>query len=121
MRRKKKNRSPKDILRDKAWATFSIWIRNRDKKCVTCGSTTTPQAGHFWHACLDFDEININQQCSGCNKFRSGNLAVYSTYLINKYGIKEFKALEKRHYMAMKGEYRTEQDYLNLIKKYSLL
>lgn len=110
----------KTDLHRKAWDVFSKWIRNRDKQCVTCGTRVTLQAGHFWHACLDFDEININAQCSGCNHFKSGNLAVYSAYLINKYGVKAFKDLEMRHYRAMRGEYRTEADYLKLIEKYKL-
>ena len=118
--RKKAKRSPKDILRDNAWKTFSLWIRNRDKKCITCGSTKTLQAGHFWHACLDFDEININTQCSGCNHYKSGNLAIYAIYLLNKYGKRKFDALEHRKNLAKSGEYRTEKDYIDLIKKYEL-
>ena len=118
--KKRKKRSPKEILRDKAWSTFSKWIRNRDKRCVTCGNTETLQAGHFWHACLDFDEVNINAQCTGCNKWRHGNLAKYSTYLIRKYGIEDFHALDLRHTRALAGEYKTEQDYEDLILKYSL-
>ena len=113
-------RKKRTTIRTKAWDTFSKWIRNRDKKCITCGSTKSLQAGHFWHGVLDFDEMNINAQCSGCNHFKSGNLAVYSTYLINKYGIKKFKDLEKRHYLAMKGEKRTDQDYQDIIEKYKL-
>ena len=118
--RKRKVRSPKEILRDKAWATFSLWIRNRDKKCVTCGERETLQAGHFWHGKLDFDEVNINAQCTRCNKWLHGNLGVYSHYLLNKYGLKEFQALEQRKNIATKGEYRTEEDYLLIIEKYQL-
>lgn len=105
----------------KAWDTFSKWIRNRDGQCITCGNRNTMLvAGHFWHGVLDFDEMNINAQCVSCNNFKSGNLAPYSVYLINKYGLEKFKDLEKRHWLAMKGEYRTDQDYKDLIKKYSL-
>jgi len=122
MRRKKKNRSQKEILKDKAWAIFSKWIRTRDPLCVTHlvmgKQTPSENAGHFWHAKLDFDEININGQCVNCNKWNSGRLAEYSTYLIEKYGIDEFNALEKRKNMATRGEYRTEADYLAIIEKY---
>lgn len=120
LRKKRKNRSPREILRDKAWSTFSKWIRNRDKRCVTCGSLDTPQAGHRWHAVLDFDEININQQCSGCNKWRQGNLSKYDDYLIAKYGIEEWNALYDRKNKALGGEYRTDEDYQNLIDKYQI-
>ena len=117
--KKRKVRSPREILRDKAWSTFSKWIRNRDGRCVTCGSIKTPQAGHRWHGKLDFDEININQQCSYCNKYLQGNLAKYDDYLIAKYGIVGWTALYDRKNKTG-AEYRTEQDYLDLIEKYTL-
>ena len=111
----------KDTLKKKTWNVFSKWIRNRDKKCITCGSTSSLQAGHFWHGVLDFDEMNINTQCAGCNHFKSGNLAVYSTYLIRKYGIKKFKQLDLRHTRALAGEYKTDKQYLDIIDKYKSL
>lgn len=116
--KRRQKRSNLAILRDKAWDTFSLWIRDRDKRCVTCGSYSDLQAGHFWHNCLDFDEININAQCVQCNYYKSGNLAAYSAYLIYKYGVDEFNKLEVRHYLSMKGEYRTEEDYRKIIEKY---
>ena len=45
-------------------------------------------------------------------------MAVYSNYLLNKYGEEEFKKLDQRHWLAMKGEYRTDEDYQNIIHKY---
>lgn len=107
--------------KNRAWDVFSLWIRNRDKRCVTCGATTGLQAGHFWHNVLDFDEININAQCARCNHFLSGNLAVYATYLIDRYGIKKFNDLKDRHYKAMAGEKRSVEDYEALIEKYKVL
>lgn len=105
-------------MKAKAWRTFSKWVRERDCRCVTCGSYEQLQAGHFWHACLDFDEMNINAQCLQCNHFKSGNLAEYSIYLLNKYGEKKFKDLEQRHYIALRGEYRSDADYQKIIDKY---
>ena len=108
-------------LKDKAWKTFSLFIRNRDKKCVTCDKVLPVellQAGHFFHGVLDFDEENINAQDARCNKWLSGNLAPYSVYLLGKLGKKKFDALNIRHYRAMGGEKRSEQDYLNIIEKY---
>ena len=102
----------------KAWSVFSKYIRARDKACVTCGSTKSLQAGHFWHGVLDFDEININAQCTGCNHYKSGNLAAYASYLIRKYGIDEYDALEKRHYKAMAGEKYSVSDYEEIQETY---
>lgn len=116
--KRKPSKSPKATLHRKAWNIFSKWIRERDKICVCCGSHGDLDASHFWHGCLDFDEININATCRKCNRFMGGNLAPYSVYLLNKYGEKAFKDLEQRHWLAMKGEYRTDKDYLELIEKY---
>lgn len=118
MRKKSKKRSPEQIARDKAWTVFSKWIRERDKKCVTCNGNAE-NAGHFWHNCLDFDEENINGQCVRCNMWLSGNLAQYSIYLLNKLGEEKFKALEKRHWESMKGDKKDLQYYLDIIEKYS--
>lgn len=117
--KKRKKRSPREILRDKAWDTFSLWIRNRDRKCVTCGSEKNGQAGHRWHGKLDFDEININRQCSFCNKWRQGNLSKYDDYLIAKYGIEGWNKLYQRKNQSG-AEYRMEADYQELIEKYTL-
>jgi hypothetical protein len=119
--KKRKVRSPREILRDKAWATFSLWIRNRDKKCVTCGSENNGQAGHRWHGKLDFDEININRQCSACNKWKQGNLSKYDDYLIGKYGMEVWQALyERKNKEGNLADYKTEQDYQAIIDKYTL-
>lgn len=107
-------------LKKRAWTVFAKWIRERDKQCVTCGNRNELQGGHFWHNCLDFDEENINAQCKKCNHFMSGNLASYSIYLLNKLGEKKFKDLEQRHWLAMKGEFRSDKDYLDIIAKYKL-
>ena len=107
-------------LHRKAWDVFSRWIRNRDQLCVTCGSRGNLNAGHFWHGVLDFDEININAQCTKCNNYMSGNLAPYSIYLIRKYGQVAFEDLERRHWLALRGEFRSDADYLKIIEKYKL-
>ena len=120
MKRTRLKKRGKNTLKKKAWDTFSRWIRNRDGKCVTCNAKTTLQAGHFYHGVLDFDEININAQCARCNEWLHGNLAIYSNYLIAEHGIDEFRKLEDRHYKALAGEKRTDEEYLEIINKYKL-
>lgn len=114
-------RTKRQILRDNAWKYFSKYIRNRDKKCVTCKNGLAENAGHFWHNVLDFDEMNVNGQCVSCNKWKSGNLAIYSTYLINKYGIKEFKKLDIRHTRDIGADKKPDEYYLDIINKYKNL
>lgn len=107
-------------LKAKAWKTFATWIKERDKQCVTCGQRDKLDAGHFFHNCLDFDEMNVNAQCQKCNRFMGGNLAQYSIYLLRKYGKEKMEDLEKRHWLALRGEFRSDEDYRKLIEKYQL-
>jgi hypothetical protein len=118
MRSKRKNKTENQKLRDKAWKVFGDWIKERDNyTCVTCGQPGN-QAGHFFHNVLDFSEENINCQCVRCNHWLSGNLALYSIYLLNKLGAKKFKELDKKHYRDMKAQKRPDSYYLKIIKKY---
>lgn len=115
-------KTPTQKAKETAWKWFSLYIRTRDPYCVTClveeKKRQSENAGHFWHNVLDFDEVNVNGQCIHCNKYNSGKLAQYSIYLINKHGIKEFKALEKRKYKALAGEKRSEQEYREIADTY---
>lgn len=109
MRRKSGSRRKKPIkaLKKRVWGVISKHVRERDGRCVTCGSTQNPQAGHYIHNSdkennrlggneLWYDLRNINQQCSGCNLFKHGNLPEYAIYLQDKYGegiLKELRDL----------------------------
>ena len=86
----KQSKRPERVLFRKAWAVFSEYIRRRDKGiCCTCHSVNhwkDTNAGHFKHNVLDFDEMNINCQCVGCNKWKHGRLDIYGDFLRRKYG-----------------------------------
>lgn len=80
----------------KAWTAFARYIRARDPRCVLCGSETT-EAAHFIHNTdkvnqklggnlLWYNETNLNGNCGKCNRWLSGNLAVYSLFLIETKG-----------------------------------
>jgi hypothetical protein len=105
--------------KEKAWKAFSKYIRARDKRCVTCITGGAENAGHFHHNVLDFDEENVNAQCVRCNKWLHGNLNVYSAYLLRKLGSRGFLALDKRHYLALRGEKKTSEEYLEIETLYT--
>ena len=87
LRKKSLNTLPK--LKSKAEKLFHAYICKRDNYiCFTCGKVGN-QAGHFRHGKLDFDPMNLNCQCAGCNHYRSGNLGIYAINLIKKYGQKK--------------------------------
>ena len=106
-KRKPRARDEKKVLRQ----IFNEYIRIRDCldttgstdycKCCTCGqikpnSGAMVHAGHFvksTHNACTFDPENVHGQCKKCNSFEGGREAEYSEYIIDKYGLKKFKAL----------------------------
>lgn len=111
-------------LKNKADKIFSLWIRARDKKCFTCGSTDNLQNGHYIpRNCLElrYDVRNNHAQCVGCNVFKKGNYTVYSLKMMQKYGdnilyeldeiVKKYKADGLRKY--------PKQFYIDVITRYS--
>lgn len=88
-------------LKRKAWRLMSEYIRRRDSGiCYTCGDRKPwkqQQAGHFVHSTgrengfssIDFEEDNINCQCSGCNNesWKKGKDArlVYDRKMIERF------------------------------------
>ena len=84
-------------LKKEADTVFSLFIRQRDKHCVTCGAPAT-QAGHYvsrsWLG-LRYNEKNVNGQCVRCNIFKKGNMDEYARFLIRKYGAGILEELNK--------------------------
>jgi len=80
--------------------------------------TKAAHAGHYYHGTLDFDEVNINGQCAGCNMYKSGDLAGYTEYIILKHGVEGLLALQERRKLARSGEIRSIEDYKEIIAKY---
>lgn len=117
LNKKSKHRSQRQILYEKAEHVFHAWIRKRDenKGCITCGGPVE-QAGHFKHNKLDFDEINLNGQCKGCNYFKSGKLDIYGIRLVEMYGLAKIKDLERRAEIIKKY---SADELEKVIKKYS--
>jgi len=85
MRRVRKNRSPRQRLKKKAWSVFSKACRLSlaDQygavECYTCGKVyhwTKMHAGHYIPAkygATQFDWDNVRPQCAQCNCFGSGH------------------------------------------------
>lgn len=85
----------------KATEVFNAYIRKRDENepCISCGSWSQRQAGHFYsgghYPELRFNENNVNGQCLRCNLHLSGNLIEYRKNLIKKIGIEEVEKLDQ--------------------------
>lgn len=85
-----------------AQQVFNTFIRKRDqgKPCISCGKKINGMvnASHYFsaggHFNVRFNEDNVHSSCVTCNKYLSGNLASYRTYLIEKIGMERFTELE---------------------------
>jgi len=103
-----------DKLYKKCWKVFALYIRTRDKNiCFTCGKKEIKKgqyhAGHWLHATLDFDERNVNGQCSRCNRYLHGNGILYTLNMIDLHGRRAVNSLLK----DAQKEYRPSERQLN--------
>lgn len=89
---KMKKLIPLPALLKKAQIVFNAWIRKRDKDkgCISCGSTNTAHASHFYAAGsytgLRFNEDNVHLACVKCNTYLAGNIHEYRKRLLIKIG-----------------------------------
>jgi hypothetical protein len=97
--RRKFSQSERTELESELDMLCSIYIRNRDRRCVTCGSTKT-ECSHFVkrsHQIVRFDiEINLNGQCSFCNNLHNSNEEPLENYLIKKHGSDKVNLLKSK-------------------------
>lgn len=107
-----KKRSLKS-LKAEAWRVFALWIRRRDKKCVTCGGPNE-QAGHFIHGSLDIP-LNVHSQCVRCNFYKSGAMTDYTLFMIDRYGRWIVDYLKRR---AREVRRPTREELERIIEKY---
>ena len=68
----------------------SIIVRQRDKRCVTCGSVQSLQCSHFYsrrYLPTRFDLRNCNAMCSACNRRHNRDRRPYERYMRKRYGL----------------------------------
>jgi len=119
-------------LKLRAWRAISLFVRKRDKKCVTCGKTDGQlDCGHFFPNternsqlggnALWYDVRNLNAQCSfNCNRMQSGNLSQYAIYLEKKYGhgiLQELNTLYQTPKKWTADEIRTIAEKYEILEK----
>lgn len=114
-----------------AWSLMSKSVRltnadwKGDLKCFTCelkGNYKDFDAGHYIHRnSLDFDKVNIQPQCSKCNKHLGGNLGRFAYEIIHHYGQDELERLEslrfKEHRFSQKELYEIIDNLKETLKK----
>lgn len=99
---------------------FSLFIRNRDKRCVCCGSTYNLQNGHLikrGKKAVRFDEKNCNCQCRSCNYKHNQYPEYYTRWFIFKYGKNEYDKLIER---SIPLKQFTVSELEEIIRKYKV-
>ena len=98
--KKKKSLVTLPKLKSKCQELCNEYIRLRDKgqPCISCGQTTTLQAGHFFavkgYDSLRFNEDNVHGECASCNCFNESHLIGYYDNLLIKIGVERMGKLK---------------------------
>ena len=121
MKKKKTKKQGVTVLSKIAWKFMSKWVRLRDDGfCYTCGKPGN-HAGHFFHARktnrVSYDGRNVHCQCVSCNSFKSGNLAVYATLLVDDYGTDVLGELERLKKTSLKMQVYEYCAIIELLKE----
>jgi hypothetical protein len=111
-------------LLEKTQKVVNFYIRKRDEglPCISCGSYSANQAGHWisvrQSSALRFNEWNINLQCAACNCYKHGNQAMYRIGLVERIGEKAVKELE---YEAVHNRVKkwTRDELFEIMGKYA--
>jgi hypothetical protein len=79
-------------------------------------------AGHYIHRdSLNFDPVNIQAQCSKCNRYLHGNSGVFAYNISKRYGLEELERLEslrfKERYFKVSELYEIIDNLKSEIKK----
>ena len=78
-------------------------VRTRDGRCVTCGTTESPQCGHFVGRMFintRWDLTNCHQQCAGCNMLHESDPVPYGLFIDARYGRGYPEELSRRAHMT---------------------
>jgi hypothetical protein len=99
---------------------FAQFIRKRDehKPCITCGSYSKKDCGHFISRRFEatrYDEQNSHGQCQKCNRFEYGNQYEHGKQIDLLYGPGTSDKLLLKSKMLCK---RNSNDYIEIAKFY---
>jgi hypothetical protein len=119
------------VLKKKAWAEFSRYIRLKYStadgycRCVTCGAIMhwkSAQASHFVPGrsnAILFDERGVYPACYACNVCKHGNIHNYMIFLERRLGVDVARALRDELLQNAKNPLkRTAEDLIQIREEY---
>lgn len=95
-------------------------VRERDKRCVVCGSIDNLQAGHLFTRTVyatRWDLINVNTQCAGCNFRHNGDAYPYIQWFTRRFGEEALEMLHQKHRTITKIKDYELEELLEELKK----
>jgi len=102
---------------------FSIWIRNRDGRCLRCGKKENLQCAHIYSRIarsVRYEPLNAITLCYGCHIGWSHKYPIEFTEFIKKYlGTRKYNLLKEKYHTLKPGGF-SEQEKQEIINKYSL-
>lgn len=112
-------------LKKELQVVFNAYIRMRDEgePCISCGSFSKLQAGHF-HSVgsydgLRFNELNVHGECARCNCWDESHLITYRRNLEAKIGRSKYLLLcMQADEYKMNGYKFTRMELQELIELY---
>lgn len=111
----------------KLWSTavadkkFSKWIRERDGRCLRCGTKENLSCSHFWSrnkSALRYEPDNCITLCTwkchiyGWEKEKQG---VYRDFMLRRLGQKRYDELKKLYYQSTMTRREAILNCMNLI------
>lgn len=104
---------------------MSLYVRKRDKRCVTCGSHSNLQAGHLFSRVAyntRWNDLNVFAQCAGCNLSHEYNTFPLTNYFLNQFGQGLYQEMYRDWHAVKKFTNKElESLYLELQELYKLL
>ena len=79
---------------------YSLYIRNRDKRCVTCGTTDDLTNGHLRSRAsysTRWDDRNCHAQCKGCNLLHEHDPSKFDEFFIGKFGLEAWHENNRKY------------------------
>lgn len=99
---------------------FSLFVRKRDGRCVTCTNLKRLPLtnGHLFSRVAfstRWDELNCHCQCTGCNLYHEHDSGRFTTWFLRKFGQEKYELLYASYNHTAKY---TSQDLMLMIKDY---
>lgn len=112
---KKRRRKPKtpQWTTTRADTTFSLYIRERDGCCKSCGTTERLTCSHYWrrgHSSTRYDPLNCIALCVDCHSiWENTKNREYKDFMLDWLGEEQYLVLEHRARTFMKRDEAVEE------------